>query len=190
MNPSLTDVEILLRQCAVEPDLQVCEMLTWALIRQPADKVVPRVIAELASPEPRARRQALHTLSKFKNVSAWPAVAGRLDDEDQDVVRTAWYAAAALVLESERGWLAEKLSASLGHGDEDRKRSLSRAMIALGEDVIRPVLSVAEKHGDAAVRQHVQATERLLQDPDSGFAASLENARREVALGRTKSTKG
>jgi HEAT repeat protein len=190
MNPALTDVEILLRQCAVEPDFQVREMLTWALIRQPADKVVPRVIAELGRSEPQARRQALHTLSKFKDTSAWPAVAKRLSDEDQDVVRTAWYAAVALVPESEREWLAEKLSASLGRGDEDMKRSLSRALVALGEDVIGGVLSAAAEHGDAAVRQHVQATKRLLQDPDFGFAASLKAALREVALGRTRSTKG
>jgi len=51
-------------------------------------------------------------------------------------VRTVWYAAVALVPESERGWLAEKLSASLGRGDEDTKRSLSRALVALGEEVI------------------------------------------------------
>jgi HEAT repeat protein len=190
MNPCLLDAQLLLRQCAVEPDFQVREMLTWALIRQPAEAVVPLVVAELASPEPQARRQALHTLSKFKDRSAWPAVAGRLDDEDRDVERTAWYAAAALVPESERGWLAEKLSASLGLGDEDTKRSLSRALVALGEDIISPILSVAKERGDAAVRQHAQATERLLRDPEFGFAASLKKARREVALGRTKGTKG
>ena len=190
MSPSLADVEILLRQCAVEPDFQVREILTWALIRQPAGEVVPSVILELSRPEPRARRQALHTLSKFKDVSAWPAVARRLDDKDQDVVRTAWYAAVALVPENQRNWLAKKLAASLGSGDEDIKRSLSRALVGLGEEVIGPVLSAAAEHGDAAVCQHVEATERLLRDPDSGFAASLKSARREVMLGRTKSTKG
>lgn len=70
------------------------------------------------------------------------------------------------------------------------KRSLSRSLVALGEDVTEPLLSAAAEHGDIAVLQHVEATLRLLDDPDSGFAASLKNARREVALGRTKSTKG
>ena len=190
MSPSLLDLEILLRQCVVEQDFQVREMLTWALIRLPANRVVPRVVEELARPEPQARRQALHTLSKFKDRTAWPAVAGRLDDEDQGVVRTAWYSAVALVPESEREWLAGKLADRLGHGDAETQLSLSRALVALGEDVIAPVLSFAAEHGDAAVRQHVNATEQLLQDPDSGFATSLKSARREVALGRTRSTKG
>ncbi len=190
MTPSLPDLEILLHQCAVEPDFQVREMLTWALIRLPANMVVPRVCEELARPEPQARLQALHTLSKFKDATAWPAVAGCLDDEDQRVVRTAWYAAVALVPENKRDWLAGKLAASLGHGDAETQRSLSRALVALGKDVIDPVLAVAAERGDATVRQHVDATVRLLQDPDSGFATSLKSARREVALGRTRSTKG
>ncbi|KXF77882.1 hypothetical protein ATN84_25030 [Paramesorhizobium deserti] len=190
MTPSLLDLEILLRQCAVEPDFQVREMLTWALIRLPANRVVPRVIEELARPESKARCQALHTLSKFKDPMAWPSVAGRLDDEDQDVVRTAWYAAVALVPENKRDWLARKLAASLGHGDAERQLSLSRALIGLGRDVIDPVLAVAAERGNATVRQHIETTERLLQNPASGFATSLKRARREVALGRTRSTKG
>lgn len=114
LNPSLLDLEALMDRCAVEPDFQVHEMLTWALIRLPADVVVPRVVAELARPETQARSRALHTLSKIRDVSTWPAVADRLNDEDQDVVRTAWYAAVALVPESERGWLAESSRSALG----------------------------------------------------------------------------
>ncbi|MCG7507761.1 HEAT repeat domain-containing protein [Mesorhizobium retamae] len=186
----MSDLEILLRQCAVEPDFQVREMLTWALIRLPANRVVPRVIEDLTRPEPQARCQALHTLSKFKDETAWPAVASRLDDENQSVVRTAWYSAVALVPKGERDWLAEKLATRLGHGDAETQLSLSRALVALGKDVIEPLLAVAAERGDATVRQHVDATVRLLQDPDSGFATSLKRARREVALGRTRSTKG
>lgn len=140
------------------------------------------------TPNHRPGRQALHTLSKFKDATAWPAVAGRLDDEDQGVVRTAWYAAVTLVPENKRDRLARKLAASLGQGDADTRLSLSRALVALGKDVIDPVLAVAAERGDAMVRQHIATTERLLQDPDSGFASSLKSARREVALGRTRST--
>ncbi len=190
MNPSLLDLDLLLHRCAVEPDFQVREMLTWALIRLPAAIVVPRLVAELSREQVQARIQALHTLSKFRDTSAWHAVAARLDDEDQRVARTAWYAAVATVPDSERSWLAEKLAAGLGRGDEEIQLSLSRALVGLGSDIIEPVLAAAIHRGDKAVRIHAAATERLLRDPSAGFAPSLKSARREVALGKTRSTKG
>jgi len=190
IKPSLVDLDPLLDRCAVEPDFQVREMLTWALIRLPAEVIVPRLLAELSRKQPQARSQALHTLSKIRHASAWPAVAARLDDEDQGVVRTAWYAAVALVPDSERRWLAEKLAASLGRGDGEIQLSLSRALAGLGSDIIDPVLTAAIQRGDDAVRRHAAATERLLHDPSAGFAPSLESARREVALGKTRSAKG
>lgn len=190
MKPSLLDLDPLLNRCAVEPDFQVREMLTWALIRLPAEVVVPRLIGELSRKEAQARSQALHTLSKFRDASAWPAVAARLDDEDQSVVRTAWYAAVALVPESERHWLAEKLAASLGRGDKQIQLSLSRALVGLGSDIIEPVLAAAIQRGDEEIRAHAAATERLLNDASAGFALSLNSARREVAMGKTRSTKG
>jgi HEAT repeat protein len=190
IEPSLRDLDALLNRCAVEPDFQVRETLTWALIRLPAEVVVPRLIGELSREEAQARRQALHTLSKFRDASAWKAVAARLDDEDQGVVRTAWYAAVALVPENQRHWLAEKLALSLGRGDRDIQLSLSRALVGLGSDIIEPMLTAAKGCDDEAVRLHAAATQRLLHDPDAGFAPSLNSARREVALGKTRSTKG
>lgn len=80
--PSVDDLELLVEQCAVEPDLQVREMLTWALVRLPAEVVVPRLVGELERPEPQARSQALHTLSKIRDGSVYPQVAGRLSDVD------------------------------------------------------------------------------------------------------------
>ncbi|WP_338720009.1 HEAT repeat domain-containing protein [Devosia sp. XK-2] len=190
IKPSLLDLDALLNRCAVEPDFQVREMLTWALIRLPAAAVVPRLIGELSREEAQARSQALHTLSKFRDASAWKAVAARLDDEDQGVVRTAWYAAVAIVPEDQRHWLAEKLALSLGRGDRDTQLSLSRALVGLGCDIIEPMLTAAKGRDDEAVRLHAAATQRLLHDADAGFASSLKVARREVALGKTRSTKG
>jgi HEAT repeat protein len=190
LDPSPLDLDTLVDRCAVEPDFQVREMLTWALIRLPPDIVVPRVVAELSHPVAQARSQALHTLSKLRDVSAWPAVAVRLDDEDQAVVRTAWYAAVALVPEGERPWLAVKLADRLGEGDRETQLSLSRALAGLGEDIIAPILAAAAGHNDEAVREHAAAIERLLRDPDSGFALSRDKARREVGLGRTRSAIG
>lgn len=190
IKPSLLDLDPLLNRCAVEPDFQVREMLTWALIRLPAEIVLPRLIGELSRKEAQARSQALHTLSKLKDASAWQAVAARLDDDDQEVVRTAWYAAVALVPESQRHWLAKKLAERLGRGSREIQLSLSRALVGLGSGIIEPVLASAIQHGDEGIRAHAAATERLLHDPSAGFAPSLNRARREVALGRTRSTKG
>ncbi len=190
MSPSPQDLEALIERCREEPDFQVREMLTWALIRLPSDIVLPRVVAELSRNEPQARSQALHTLSKLRDPSAWPAVAARLYDDDPDVMRTAWYAAVAVVPDSERVWLAERLCERLGHGGREIRLSLSRALAGLGEDTIATALASAAKNGGDAVRQHVDATRRLLHDPAFGFAQSLDRARREVALGHTKSTKG
>jgi HEAT repeat protein len=186
LNPSLRDLNTLIDRCAVESDFQVREMLTWALIRLPREIVVPRLVAELASPEAQARSQALHTLSKIPDISAWPAVKACLDDEDADVVRTAWYASVALAPERERAWLATKLAERLGSGDRERQLSLSRALVGLGEDTIVPILAAAARNDDEAIRQHALATERLLHDPELGFVHSVHRARREVALGRTK----
>ena len=72
LRPAATDLDALVAQCAVEPDFQVREMLTWALIRLPAALAVPRLVAELDRPKPQARSQALHTLSKFRDETSWP----------------------------------------------------------------------------------------------------------------------
>ncbi len=68
--------------------------------------------------------------------------------------------------------------------------SLSRALVALGEEVIAPILAIAAQQGDEAVRHHAAATEELLRDPEAGFALDIDHARKEVALGRTRSAKG
>lgn len=190
MRADLADLDALLSRCAIEPDFQVREMLTWALIRLPAAAVVPRLVAELARPEPQARSQALHTLSKFRDPSAWPAVAERLDDPDQAVRRTAWYAAVALVPAEQQHWLAQQLATRLGQGERDLQLSLSRALVALGPEIVTPLLEAVARHADEVVRAHAAATQRLLEDPDSGFALDILRARREVAEGRTRSAKG
>ena len=146
------------------------------------------------NPQPRLLKQAAQLL-QHGGLVAIPtdssyAVVARLDDPHTDVVRTAWYASVAVVPEGERGWLANKLAARLGWGEPDLQRSLSRALVTLGEDHLAPMLAVAAQHPDATVREHAAATEQLLADPDAAFAPSIRSARREVALGRTKSAKG
>ena len=188
--PDAADLDVLVEQCSVEPDFFVRDMLTWALTRHPSADVVARVVPSLTRPEPQARSQALHTLSKVGDPSAWPSVRPLLTDHDDEVLRAAWRTAVALVPDDERGELARTLAVQLGVGPRERRLSLSRALVGLGEETVAPVLVAAAARGSDAVRDHVADTERLLHDPDAASALALERARREVALGRTRSAKG
>ena len=95
-NPTPADVDVLVERCAVEPDFFVRDMLTWALTRHPASVAVPRLVRELGREVPQARSQALHTLSKIGDRSAWPAVRALLRDPDDEVARAAWRTAGAM----------------------------------------------------------------------------------------------
>ncbi|WP_218828589.1 HEAT repeat domain-containing protein [Rhodococcus sp. 15-649-2-2] len=179
--PDLQFLDALLQRCAVEPDFQVREMLTWALIRLPASSTVPRLIEEVRSGGVQARSQALHTLSKIKDRAAWQVITEALiSDPDDEVARSAWRAAVVLVPTGSEEQLAAMLGTHLGRGGYDVQRSLSRALVALGS-VIEPMLRHAASSKDVAVRAHARATETLLRDPDAGFA--VFEAKRVDALG-------
>ncbi|MCZ4519844.1 HEAT repeat domain-containing protein [Rhodococcus ruber] len=179
--PDLQFLDALLQRCAVEPDFQVREMLTWALIRLPASSTVPRLIEEVRSGGAQARSQALHTLSKIKDRAAWQLITEPLiSDPDDEVARSAWRAAVVLVPTGSEGQLAGMLSTQLGRGGFEVQRSLSRALVALGS-VIEPMLQLAASSNDDVVRGHALATEALLRDPDAGFA--VFEATRVDALG-------
>ncbi|MBF6416341.1 HEAT repeat domain-containing protein [Nocardia cyriacigeorgica] len=172
----------LVDRCAIEPDFFVRDMLTWALCRLPAEITVPMLLAELGSEIAQARSQALHTLSKIGDGRAWPAVSALLHDEHDEVALSAWRAATALVPPGAEGALAHDLARALGRGDHQMWLSLSRAFAALGE-AAAPVLAAAMAHPDPHVRAHAEASEQLRLDPDSGFASSVELAKRAAALG-------
>jgi HEAT repeat protein len=158
-------------------------MLTWALTRHPEAETVPRVLAELRSPHARARSQALHTLSKIRDRSVWPAITrSLLTDPDDEVARTAWRTAVLLAPEDEGAELAEVLVSQLGRGGRETRLSLSRALIELGEPAVPPVRAASD-HPDPLVREHALATERLRRDPEAGFADAVEEAKRVVSLG-------
>ncbi|GAA4973929.1 HEAT repeat domain-containing protein [Actinoplanes utahensis] len=181
-DPGLVDA--LVTRCAVEPDFFVRDMLTWALTRLPAAVTVPRLVVETRSEVARARAQALHTLSKIGDRGAWAAVTPvLLRDDDDEVARTAWRAAVALVPDGERVVLAEELGSQLGRGDRRMRLSLSRALAGLGAEVVEPVVAVALGSADPVVRAHAAATRRLLVDPEAGFEVAVDEAIRVVALG-------
>ena len=169
--------ELLIERCAIEPDFFVRDMLSWALTRLPSEIVLPRLHRELCSGGDQARSQALHTLSKIGDKSAWPWITREmLDDPDDGIARTAWRTAVALVPEDEKASLAEELVRQLGRGDRGVQRSLSRELINLG-DMIEPILERAAQSLDPRVAAHARATELLRQDPESGFEAAISEAR-------------
>ncbi len=159
-------LETLVERCAVEEDPFVRDMLTWALTRLPPETVLSRLRRELGSRRAQARSQALHTLSKIGDGRAWAWITrDLLHDADDEVARTAWRAAVALVPEGEERGLADDLAHQLGRGDRSLQRSLSRALVALG-DVSGPALARAGADDDPAVAAHARATELLLRDPE------------------------
>ncbi|MFI8003446.1 HEAT repeat domain-containing protein [Streptomyces sp. NPDC086010] len=183
--PDPRTVGTLVERCATEPEFLVRDMLTWALTRHDPSTTVARLVAELHSERPQARSQALHTLSKIGDGRAWPAITrALLTDADDDVARSAWRAAVVLVPEGEEGELAAVLSTQLGRGGLETRRSLSRALIALGDVVVPALLAAtADTYAEPGVREHAMATERLFRDPDAGFAFAIEDAKRIMVLG-------
>ncbi len=180
-------VDNLVARCAVEPDFYVREMLTWALTRLPSGITAPRLVAELRSQVAQARSQALHTLSKIKAAGTWPAITrSLLRDLDDEVARAAWRAAVVLVPEGQRKALAEELIVQLGRGDRDVQLSLSRALVALGEEAVEQVLRQAMASGDAAAHAHASATARLLRDPSSEFELDVQEAKRQFVLSKER----
>jgi HEAT repeat protein len=175
-------VDTLVARCAVEPNFYVRDMLTWALTRFPPEITVPRLLAELRSARVQARSQALHTLSKIGDPSAWPAITrALLRDSDDNVAQSAWRAAVVLAPDNEKASLAEELAAQFGRGDRGMQLSLSSAIASLGEALVEPVLRRAMASDDAGVRAHADATERLLRDPNAGFQHAINQVKRILA---------
>ncbi|MEU1736243.1 HEAT repeat domain-containing protein [Streptosporangium sp. NPDC020145] len=175
----------LVERCAIEPEFYVRDMLTWALTRHPASVTIPALLKELHSERAQARSQALHTLSKIGDRRTWPAITqALLTDSDDEVARSAWRAAVILVPEGEEAGLAAVLATQLGRGGRQTQLSLSRALVALGEAIV-PALRAAATDPRPRVRAHAIATERLLNDPETGFEFAIEEAKRVVALGPT-----
>lgn len=182
-------VPVLIQRCGLEPDFFVRDMLTWALTRQPAGQVVPRLLDELRSPNPLAKSQSLHTLSKIGNPSTignrgpWTAIlTSLLHDPDDDVARSAWRAAIVLVPDDGRVALAAELAKELGRGGHELRLSLSRALVALGDASI-PATRAALASDDPEVRTHARATELLRSDPDREFSWAIDEARRIAIVG-------
>ncbi|GEC03607.1 hypothetical protein SSP24_12620 [Streptomyces spinoverrucosus] len=182
-NPDPGLLETLVERCAAEPDFFVRDMLSWTLTRLPPEITLPRIRQELSSERTQARSQALHTLSKIGNKSAWAWITrDLLRDADDEVARTAWRVAVVLVPEDEKKYLVDELVMQLGRGDRNVQLSLSRALVDLG-DVTEPALDKAAASPDPAVAAHARATELLRRNPETGFDTAIDEAKRVVLLG-------
>lgn len=167
-DPALVDP--LVERCAVEPELFVRDTLSWALMRLPVETTLPRLRRELGSEEPQARRQALHTLSKIGDRSAYPWITrAMLCEADEGIARTAWRVAVALVPEdeAEKSALADELVTQLGRGDRDARLSMSRALVDLGQ-AAAPAVRRATASSDPAAAARARAVLLLLEDLEAG----------------------
>ncbi|MDO5627375.1 MAG: HEAT repeat domain-containing protein [Mobilicoccus sp.] len=183
-HPTPVLLDHLIERCAVEPDGNVRDTLSWALLRQPAELTLPRLRAELDSERNQARSQALHTLSKIGDERAWPWITlDMLRDPDDDVAKTACRAAAALVPAGHESALVEELVRRLGRGSDDLRLAVSRALVHLGE-VSAPALRRAVEHPDTEVAVHARATELLLAKPGIHFDTAIHEAKGDIYLAR------
>lgn len=181
-HPSSEYVDVLVEQCAAEPDFFVRDMLTWALTRHDRSAAVERLLPELDSPVAQARSQALHTLSKIGDPSTWRSITEQLlRDADDEVARAAWRTAVALVPQGQHARLAAILATQLGRGDRDLQRSLSRAVVQLGTAGLAAI-EAAKAHSDDGIRRHAFATEHLVEHPDADFDTAIAEANRITAL--------
>ena len=138
-------IEVLVTQCAHEPDFFVRDTLSWALMRHDISKVVERLKSELNSENPQAKSQAIHTLSKIGDKKFYSLITNEHHFDSQDKVAvTAWRAASVLVPDEEKPALTKVLVSQLGRGDSDLQFDLTRFLCALGDVIIDPLKQASE----------------------------------------------
>ena len=151
-------IQVLIQQCAIEPDFFVRDTLSWALMRHDRETVVESLIPELQSPIPQARSQALHTLSKIGDKANYSLITNEhFFDEDDFVASTAWRVASVLVPEDQKSELVKILLTQLGRGDGDTQFGLTRFLCTIGEPIVNP-LEDAAKSENENVRVHAEIT--------------------------------
>ena len=156
--PQSKFIEILISQCATEPDFFVRDTLSWALMRQERVRVVELLTPQLHSPINQARSQALHTLSKIGDKANYHLInTDLLFDQDDLVASTAWRSASVLVPEEKKSELVNLLVTQLGRGDSDIQFGLTRFLCAIGDQIITPLKQAALSHNEE-IRTHAEFT--------------------------------
>ena len=151
-------IDLLVSQCAHEPDFFVRDTLSWALMRHEKSEVVERLRPELNSGIVQARSQALHTLTKIGDQNFYSLITREhLLDASDKVAVTAWRSATSLAPEHEKEGLVQVLITQLGRGDSDMQFDLTRFLCALGDCIVGP-LSEAAKSANEVIRIHAEFT--------------------------------
>ena len=151
-------IEVLISQCAIEPDFCVRDTLSWALMRNDISKVVERLETELESTNNQAKSQAIHTLSKIGDKANYRLITdAMLFDSDDFMAATAWRVASVLVPDDLKPTLVKKLITQLGRGDSDTQFGLTRFLCALGECIVEP-LTEASKSTDETISNQAKFT--------------------------------
>jgi len=143
--PEVEFIEVLISQCAIEPDFFVRDTLSWALMRNDVAKVVKHLETELDSSNNQAKSQAIHTLSKIGDKTNYRLITDEmLFDPDDFMAATAWRVASVLVPEDQKPSLVKKLITQLGRGDSDTQFGLTRFLCALGECIVEPLTEASK----------------------------------------------
>ena len=151
-------IDILVTQCAHEPDFFVRDTLSWALMRNDIPAVVERLKIELQSKNALAKSQAIHTLSKIGDKKNYSLITeAMMLDKDDLVASTAWRAASVLVPDEEKDALVNILVTQLARGDSDVQFALTRFLCAIGDPILEP-LSDASSSDDENIKIHATFT--------------------------------
>jgi HEAT repeat protein len=151
-------IEVLISQCAIEPDFFVRDTLSWALMRNDVSKVVKFLETELQSSNNQAKSQAIHTLSKIGDKANYRLITDEmLFDSDDFMAATAWRVASVLVPDNQKPELVKKLITQLGRGDSDTQFGLTRFLCALGECIVEP-LTEASKSPEEVISNQAKFT--------------------------------
>lgn len=156
--PKSEYIDVLVSQCAHEPDFFVRDTLSWALMRHDKSEVVERLQPELNSTISQAKSQALHTLTKIGDKDFYSLITREhLLDASDKVAVTAWRSASSLAPESQKESLAQVLVTQLGRGDSDMQFDLTRFLCSLGDCIVKP-LNEATKSANEIIRMQAEFT--------------------------------
>lgn len=149
----LSLVPALIDALVAEPDLNVREDLTWALVRLKAAALQP-LIALLGDANPKTRHSAVHVLTKIGGVRVLDALIGMLADSEPSVISKAAFGLAQVG--DERAIPA--LVAVVGHENREVQTMLMDVLERFGEPSVQPLI---ERMMDERWQAREQAADSL-----------------------------